>query len=85
MKITLTTPITDMTGLLRSELTCRDIVTAGDLLYAKRHSAGKTADEQSYALLARVCGLDMLDFEKLDLRDVAKIDAHLSEVTAPKA
>lgn len=80
----LVTPFTDGFGKKHAELELRDVLTAGDVLHARR--AGESDQfVVGLELIARVSGLDIKDVYKLDMRDVDAIDAHIGVIRDPKA
>jgi len=78
MRLTLTTPFKDLTGTLRTTVDLRDVLTGGDVLFAQRQKGN--AVEQGYHMIARIAGLDLREIEEMDVRDIAKIDAHIARI-----
>lgn len=82
MRLTLITPFKDFGGTVRTYLDLHDYLTGGDVLFAQRQVGSAT--EQGYHMIARVAGLDLKDLDAMDVRDIAKVDAHIAAIQAPK-
>jgi hypothetical protein len=83
MNLKLITPFKDIFDKPRTSLDLRDHMTAGDVLHALR-----TGDKEDFVvgleMVARVAGLDRKDVERMDMRDVDRVHAHIAEIRSPK-
>jgi hypothetical protein len=59
----------------------RDYLTAGDILAMRRAGADEVV--QSYALAARLFGLDMMEFDSLEVSDAAKLVDVVNRIANP--
>lgn len=84
--ITLKRPIVRQDGQTVSTVKPRAYLTAGDVMAARRYSKD---DEvlQNFMLVARVCGLDIIDVESMAIEDVEAVSRAFAEeeTSDPKA
>ncbi len=81
MRLTLITPFKDYAGVQRSHLDLRDCLTGGDVLFSQRQAGSEL--ERGYHMIARVSGLDIKDLDGMDVRDIARVDAHIALIQTP--
>lgn len=85
MKIKLITPFVDMAKETRTCVDLREVMTGGDLLFARRESSTKDPVEVSFRLVARMIGLDMSELESMDIRDIEVLQGKIEEIQSKKA
>jgi hypothetical protein len=85
MRINLVTPFKDLGGQLRTFVEVREVMTGGDILFARRTSASKDPVELSFMIAARMCGLDMSELESMDVRDIEAVQDYVNGLQSKKA